>query len=448
MTKNFENVAVKRAGMLDPDIETLPRSEILALQGEKLASQVKYVYRNSKFFHDLWEAAGWRPGSLRNIRSVEDLARLPTFGKEELRIWRTKTGDPFAGTLCVPEEQLTLVTHSSGTSGMPNLYGLTLAEYEQVGRLFARSSYTVGLRPGDHVIQVGGLRWHGTILGWDKAFEQMGVVKYYMGNSAQDVMSQTLELGSDLDHIDALFTYQPEAELKYFRETGVDVKGLFPKLKLLWSAVDASPARRKLLLDTWNVPLKNQYGSGDQFWMTGECPHNVHQNHAPDDYFIFEVLDPITKQPVPNGETGELHVTNLFLKSFPYIRYNMEDMVTATTSKCSCGRTSTRLQIRGRRAWSVRIEKGYVFSQEVEDVLWEQPGMAGSNYQLVQLREQPQSRLIVRVVPNEEAARPGLKNELEDALAARFGSEVEVRIVSASEIGMKGIKMERLIKEA
>lgn len=444
MTKNVENLAVKRAAMLDPDIETLPRSEMLALQGEKLARQVKYVDRNSPFFHERWEAAGASP---RDIRSVEDLTKLPTFSKEELRVYRNKTGDPFAGTCCVPAEQLTLVTHSSGTSGKPNMYGLTLAEYEEVGHIFARSSYTVGLRPGDHVVHISGLRWHGTILGWDKAFEQMGVVKYYMGNSTQDVMSQTLELGSDLDQMDALFTYQPEAELQYLRETGLDVTDLFPKLKLLWSAVDASPARRKLLRDTWNVPFKNQYGSGDQFWMTGECPHDFRQNHAPDDYFIFEVLDPITKQAVPDGETGQLHITNLFAKSFPYIRYNMEDMVAATTTTCSCGRTSTRLRVRGREAWSVRIGEEYVFSQEVEDVLWDRPGMAGSNYQLVRLREQPQGRLIVRVVPNQEAVTPGLKTELEDALADRFGVEAEVRIVSASEIGMKGIKMERLINE-
>jgi phenylacetate-CoA ligase len=229
------------------------------------------------------------------------------------------------------------------------------------------------------------------------------------------------------------------------RKNGIDPKQLYPSRKMLWSAVDASPARRKLLTDVWGVPFRNQYGSGDQFWMTGECPHDYRDNHAPDDYFIFEVLDPATQEPVPPGETGMLHITNLWCRSCPYIRYNMEDMVTATTEPCTCGRTSTRLRIRGRLAWSVRVGDQYVFTQEVEDVLWASPNMAGSNYQLVRRRSQPQDRLIVRVVPNEAARAPSLEKQLQEALTRQFGVPSEVNFVTSAEITTKGIKMQRVL---
>lgn len=444
MSKTSENQATTRAQLWNPAVETLPRSEMLSLQSERLLRQVRYVFRNSQFFRDRWQAAGVGPS---DVKSVHDLRKLPTVSKDDLRAYRKKTGDPFGGTLCVPPEQLTLVTHSSGTSGEPNIYGLTADEYQEVGEIFARSSYMVGIRPGDHLVMPGGLRWHGTILSWDKAFEQMGVVKYYFGNSVQDVVAQTLEMGSDLEQMNAFFVYQPEAEIQYLRENDIDPTELYPNLKLLWSAVDASPARRKILSDTWGVPIKNQYGSGDQFWMTGECPHDYRDNHAPDDYFVFEVLDPTTNDPVPPGGTGMLHITNLWSRSCPYIRYNMEDMVTATTEACTCGRTTTRLRIRGRQAWSVRIGEEYVFSQEVENVLWEQPNMAGSNYQLVRRSPQPQDRLIVRVVPNDDAQSSTLKRELEEALTREFGAPSEVLFVAAGDITTKGIKMERVIDE-
>ncbi|MBI2703506.1 hypothetical protein A9W98_16930 [Mycobacterium gordonae] len=441
-TVTSEQPAATRGKLWDPDAETMPRSELVSMQNEKLQRQLRYIYRNSRFFQDLWDAAGVHP---RRIESIDELHKLPTFNKDDLRTYREKSGDPFAGTCCVPADQLALVAHSTGTSGKPNLYGLTAEEYEEVGKIYARSSYTIGLRPGYHLIMIGGTRWHGAVLGWDKAFDQMGIVKYYFGNGTHDIVKELIDHGDDLRDLDAVMVYQPEAELQYLRSAGVDPKKIFPNLKMLWSAVDASPARRKILVDTWGVPFKNQYGSGDQFWMTGECPHDYRDHHAPEDYFLFEALDPTTNEPVPAGHTGVLHVTNLWATSFPYIRYNMEDMVTCSTAPCACGRTSMRLRVHGRLAWSVRIGDRYVFTQEVENVLWEQPGMAGANYQLVRQSPQPQHRLIVRVVPNAAATSPALlREQLEEALTREFGVPSDVVFVDPGDITTKGVKMQRI----
>src|SRR5207302_10966805 len=121
------------ADMRDPQIETLPRSELRRLQGERLRAQVEHVEQRSAFFRALFAGAGIRAG---DIRGIDDLCRLPTFTKDDLRAWRDRTGDPFAGTLCVPAERLAFVTHSSGTSGRPNLFGLTLDEYEEARKIY------------------------------------------------------------------------------------------------------------------------------------------------------------------------------------------------------------------------------------------------------------------------------------------------------------------------
>ena len=181
------------------------------------------------------------------------------------------------------------------------------------------------------------------------------------------------------------------------------------------------------MLETWGVPLRNQYGSGDQFLIAPECAADWRWFHLPEDAFAFEVLDPESGAPVPTGGTGVLHLTNLWMRSFPYLRFCMDDMVTYDTAPCECGRTGMRVRIRGRLAWAVQIGDGYVFSQEVEDVLWARPGLAGHDYQLVRVPEA--DRLIVRVgVPGAERS-PTLTTELEAALRTAFGVPAEVRVV-------------------
>lgn len=418
-------------GLWDPEVETAERPSIEALQSERLREQVPYVYAQAPFFRERYDAAGVR-GS--DVRSVSDLADLPTFEKDDLRAYRARTGDAWAGTLCIAPSKLALTIHSTGTSGRPNLYGLTESELDTVGDIFARSAFTAGLRPGDHTIFPGTTMWHGAFVGWDAAFQRMGVVKHVFGGQTQTTLiGQTLQMAPDLDAITALFVYSPEAEIGVVEGAGVSVSETFPALRLIWSAADASPARRRLAEDFFGAPFCNQYGSGDQFWMAGECPMNPGQVHMPEDRLVFEVLDPDTLEPVPSGGTGLLHITNLWSESFPYLRYNMEDMVIHDETPCSCGRTSKRLVVKGRLAWSVRIPSGFLFSQDVETVLWEDEAMTGRSYQIVRAAEQPQESVTVHVVGREDDA-PTTGAKAAERLEHAFGVPFEVKLVGESDI--------------
>lgn len=428
--------------MWEPELEAMPRAELRRLQDERLRKQVSWAYERSWLFRQQLDKAGVRPA---DVSGVDQLTLVPVLEKEHLRAARAKTGDVFGGALCVPSSDMVLITHSTGTSGRPNFYGLTREDLRQVGQAFARSSYAVGIRPGDHVTINASA--HGAFVGWTEAFEQMGVVKCYLSGRQPSTLANLLDLAPDLDAISALFVYDTETELRIVRERGVNVREAFPNLRLLWSAVDASPARRQLLLEAFGLPLRNQYGSGDQFWMTGECP--VHQSwmHAPEDKWLFEVLDP-AGQPVPPGGTGVLHVTNLFAEACPYLRYDMEDVVTYRTDPCECGRTSLRMKVRGRLAWSVRTPAGYIFSTDVEHVLWGDPRAVGADYQLVRQRRQPQDDLTVRVAL-EPGAHPGLAADLSDALSAELGVPVRAEFVGESGIerAATAAKRQRVIDE-
>jgi phenylacetate-CoA ligase len=188
--------------------------------------------------------------------------------------------------------------------------------------------------------------------------------------------------------------------------------------------------------------VRNMLGSGDQFWMCPECPADENWTHAPEDYLIFEVLDPVTKEPVPEEETGVLHVTNLWMESFPFIRYDMEDVVTWKGGRCPCGRTSKRLRMRGRLAWSVRVGQRYVFSQDVEEVLWRREELRAPQYQLVRRHPQPQDALEVRVAAD---LGPGTAEELGRVLSEALDVPCTVTAVSPQAVTVKGWKVERVV---
>ena len=407
--------------MWEPDLEAMPRADLRLLQSERLREQVARVYEQSWLFRERMDEAGVRP---RDVTGVDQLGLVPVLAKDHLRAARARTGDVWGGALCVPSAQMVIVTHSTGTSGRPNFYGLTSADLRECGRAFARSSYAAGIRPGDHVTI--GASGHGAFVGWTEAFEQMGVVKVYLAGPQPSMLANLLELAPDMDCITALFVYQAETELRIVRDLGIKPREVFPNLRLLWSAVDASPARRQLLLEAFGVPLRNQYGSGDQFWMTGECP--VHQSwmHVPEDMFIFEVLDP-AGQPVPPGGTGVLHVTNLYAQACPYLRYDMEDVVSYQTDPCECGRTSMRVRVRGRLAWAVLTPGGYIFSTDVEHILWADPRVQGADYLLLRQRRQPQEDLTVQLAVDSQQ-HPGLTGDLSAALSAQLGLPVRVEL--------------------
>lgn len=434
--------AVAVADMRDPEVEAMSRDALERLQGERLQRQVAHVDAHSSFFNALFAGHGVRPS---DVRGVQDLQRLPRFTKDDLRAWRERTGDPFAGTLCVAPERLTFVTHSSGTSGRPNLFGATLEEYEEMWKIYARTFHTIGIKPGDHAVLSGRNLWHAAARGFDRAFERMGVVKYYFGTPNQDVIPHMIESAPEvLERLDVTISLQPEVEVEYLRSHDIDPRTSCPHLRLLQTGVEMSTARRRLLSQAWGVPVKNMLGSGDQFWMCGECPVDERWTHAPEDYLIFEVLDPVSHEPVPSGGVGVLHVTNLWMESFPFIRYDMEDVVLHDTSPCPCGRTSRRLAMRGRLAWSVRVGNRYVFSQDVEEVLWAHPELTAPNYQLVRRLPQPQDVLEVRLAAPDVSE--GLRTALTRALGDELGVRCELTLVEPGSISVKGWKTERVVQ--
>ena len=105
--------------------------------------------------------------------------------------------------------------------------------------------------------------------------------------------------------------------------------------------------------------------------------------HIAEDHYLWEVIDPVTGEPVPEGEMGELVLTPIGKQAVPILRYRTHDLTRVITEKCECGRTLARMQkVRSRSDGMLIIRGTNVFPSQVEDVLKDIDGVT-PHYRIV-----------------------------------------------------------------
>jgi len=155
--------------------------------------------------------------------------------------------------------------------------------------------------------------------------------------------------------------------------------------------------------------------------------------HGWEDHFLFEVIDPDTGRPVPEGQAGELVITTLTKEALPMLRYRTRDITRITTAPCDCGRTHLRiLRITGRNDDMLIIRGVNVYPSQVEAVLVGQPGIA-PHYQLVVERHGSLDRVTI-----ETEAQPGVDAATYDTIARRVAHHIKSLVGITTEVIVKG----------
>lgn len=423
-----------------PDIETMSREDLEALQLERLQALVKRVYQKIPFYKESFDKAGINP---EDIKSLADLTKLPFTVKQDMR-----DAYPF-GLFAVPRKDVVRVHCSSGTTGTATVVGYTQKDLENWGDCFARALYGAGCGP-DSTLQIAygyGLFTGG--LGAHNGGERAGctVLPMSTGNTKRQVR---LMKDFDVDCLCCTPSYALNiAEVA--QEGGYDIHE-FPIHAGILGAEPCSEATRAEIEQKMGIQVYDIYGLSEVMGPGVACEcEKQHGLHVCEDQFIIEILDPKTLQPVPDGEWGEVVFTTLCKECSPLVRYRTRDISRILVGECECGRTFRRMDRIAGRTDDMMILRGVnVFPSQIEEEIVSFPEIA-PQYQLILTTKGTldHAELHVETVPEfpfDEIRRlEKLKKDLQKALKENLQIAVDVKIVEPKTIERAEGKAKRII---
>jgi len=383
----------------EPAAETMPRAKLAALQLKRLRQTLKNAYDNVPLHRKRMRKIGIEPG---DVKSLQDLTRLPFTVKGDLR-----DHYPF-GMFARPRAQLARLHASSGTTGKPTVVGYTLKDLATWAELMARSMACAGTRPGDVVHNAYGYGLFTGGLGAHYGAERLGATVVPMsGGSTERQIVLIKDFGARV--LCATPSYAL-AIAEVAEKEGVDLRK--SKLRIgLFGAEPWSEAMRNEIQIRLGLKAVDVYGLSEILGpgVACECEEMQAGLHGWEDHFIFEVIDPDTGQPVPEGAQGELVITTLTKEALPMLRYRTRDITRVSTERCGCGRSHLRIKrITGRNDDMLIIRGVNVYPSQIEAVLVGLPEIA-PHYQLVVERKGNLDHVTVEVeaspdvVPGAEA---------------------------------------------
>ena len=340
--------------------ETLSRSEIEALQMERLHATLEHCYSGSAFYKKRLDSIGIKPS---DIKTLDDLSKIPFTTKQDLR-----DTYPF-GIASVPLKECTRLHSSSGTTGNPTVILHTKKDLEQWANAVARCLWMVGCRPEDVFQNTSGYGMFTGGLGFQYGAERLGMltVPAAAGNTLRQLKFFT-DFGTTVVH--AIPSYAARL-YEVMCEKGIDPRRDTSLRTLVIGAEPHSEDTRKRIENMLGVKAYNSFGMSEMMGpgVAFECKE---QNgmHIWEDYFIVEIVDPDTLEPVPDGEVGELVLTTINREAMPLLRYRTRDLTRILPGDCPCGRAHKRLDRMKGRSDDMIILKGVnIFPIQIETIL-------------------------------------------------------------------------------
>ncbi len=400
-----------------PSMKNLQELEEHQLKG--LQWTVAHAYHGSSFYKAHLEKAGIRP---EDIRSLDDLQRLPFTMANDL-----KEGYPFP-LLSVPFEKVVRIHASSGTTGKRKVLCYSRKDIRDWTHFFARCYEMAELTTEDRVqIAVGYGIWTAGA-SFQLGCEEFGAMAIPVGPGNLDMQCQFL-----VDFQSTVLCCTASMGLLMAEE--VNRRGERDKIqlkKMIFGSERSSDAMRDRIRELlgvehmFDIPgMTELYGPG-----TGlDCVHHT-GIHYWADYYILEILDPDTLQPVPEGEIGEMVVTTLTKEAVPLVRYRTRDLTRLIPGQCPCGSVLPRHdRILGRSDDMIIFRAVNIYPGQVDHVLSSLEDI-GSEYQIVlDRKEDGRDYMLLRV-----EKQAGVDGSRDAELVKRIKSGVKKQIMVSVDV--------------
>lgn len=399
-------------------METLDRKGLEKLQAERLRQTIELAVR-SPYYEKIFSSKEYSTVKINSIGNIRD---LPFTTKENLR-----TSYPW-GMLAEEKSEVVRLHSSSGTTGNPTVVYHNKHDLNSWANLMARSLYCAGIRKTDVFQNISGYGLFTGGLGFQYGIEKLGCLSIPAGagNSTRQIKLMR-DFGTTAIH--AIPSYLGRL-YEVFQEEGLDPKKDTNLRKFIIGAEPHTEEQRRRIEEMFGVEAYNSFGLSE---MNGpgvamEC---TEQNglHIWEDAYVVEIIDPVTLEPVPDGEVGELVMTTLDRQAMPLIRYRTRDLTRFIPGDCPCGRTHRRLDRISGRSDDMFIVKGCnIFPMQVEGILLRLPEV-GDDYRIILETINDQDEMIVEVEVKKEWFRGDLKllDHLQKRIVHLIRDEVLVR---------------------
>jgi len=348
------DLPMQRVGKLDR-METASVDELRHEQLQRLRWSVWHAYTNVPHYRNAFDAIGLKP---MDINSLEDIARIPFTGKEDLR-----NNYPFK-MFAVPMRKVVRVHASSGTTGKPTVVGYTQSDIETWSDIVARSIRAGGGHAGDkiHIAYGYGLFTGG--LGAHYGAERLGCTVIPMSGGQTEKQVQLIaDFEPDIIMVTPSYMLNIADEID---RQGIDLK----KLPLRLGIFGAEPWTNEMrteLEDRLGIQALDIYGLSEVMGpgVGMECLETKDGPTIWEDHFYPEIVNPETGEVLPDGEYGELVFTSLTKVAMPVLRYRTRDLTRLLPGTARpmrridriTGRSDDMLIIRGVNVFPSQIEE-------------------------------------------------------------------------------------------
>jgi phenylacetate-CoA ligase len=393
-----------------------PRRKLEAAHDRRVRALVAHAARHVPFYREVLRSRGIDPAE---IRTVQDLVRLPLLTKEHVQA----AGEEFRA-----ESRAEVVEfRTTGSTAMP------LSVYHDRASLLANIAYS----ERERAVEAGlvGRRYRYRVLDV-RAFGGTGgrVQAFYGQTSFRPLRPErnALAVGTPLDEVvetverlrpDVIRSYGGYLELLFRFAASSD--GLRHRPRAVVYAGDTmSSAGRALIEEEFGIPVLSLYNAVEAFKIAFTCGSG-HGFHLHEDLCHVRLIGP-DGEPLPQGEAGEVVLSNLVNRGTVLLNYRLGDIARIEDGPCDCGRTSRRLvDLEGRVDDILDLgENVFVYPVQVWHVFRSRPEIL--RYQLVQRAPR---RFVLKVVwPDPEAGARATEEVAAELRTILRSSEVEVNV--------------------
>lgn len=425
----------------DQKVETASRDETVMLQFKKLETLLEKVSASNPFYKEKLKQHGIH---LQDIRNPDDLQKLPFTIKREFEEDQERT-PPFGTNLTEPLENYVQYHQTSGTTGKPLKFLDTKESWEWRGRVACHILKGAGVIQGDRILFPFNFGPYTAFWIMYEGAYQLGILIIPTGgwNSLQRLECM---IGNRATVIPTTPTYAL-ALAETAKENGIDLASSSVRSLLLSGEPGALvPQVREKLQKIWNARCFDYIGLTEVGTWGFQCTEEPNGVHILESEFIAEMVEPGTDRPVPEGEVGELVLTNLGRACMPSIRYRTGDMVKIKKGICPCGRTFRVLEggVLGRKDEMIIIRGVNVFPNVLINVI-ESHLQPGDNYRIEVHREKGTDEIAIQLEMKEKEKKEMIPQAIQGEIKKRLNLRIEVEIVPYGTLPKFDYKAKRFV---